>query len=134
MNFEDAMNVLKTGGKIARPDISGVAYIELVASDYPYLRGVSTVELGSVALPVQFTANDVLATNWEEVPSDMVAPASARTELMDTIRRAYTTQQDYLSNNDLMNAARWHDYYMQLSALSYLEEVPEKALWPEAPQ
>lgn len=134
MNFEDAMNVLKTGGKIARPDVSGVAYIELVAGEYPYLRGISTVELGSVALPLQFTANDVLATNWEEVPSDMVAPASARTELMDAIRSAYATQQDYLSNNDLMNAARWHAYYMQLSALSYLEDVPEKAQWPEAPQ
>lgn len=133
MNFENAMSVLKSGGKIARPDVSGVAYIELVPGDYPYLRGVSTFELGSVALPLQFTANDVLAENWEVALSDTITPISARTELMDTIRQAYATQQDCLSKQDLMNAARWHDYYMQLSALSYMEVTPEREQWPQPP-
>lgn len=134
MKFEDAMSELKAGGKIVRPDISGVAYIELVASEYPYLRGVSTAELGSVELPILFTANDVLAENWEAVPVAVTVPANTRIELMDTIRSAYTTQREYQSKNDLMNATRWHDYYMQLSALSHMKDVPEKEQWPEAPQ
>lgn len=134
MKFEAAIGELKAGGKIARPDVSGVAYIELVAGEYPYLRGVSTVELGSVELPVLFTANDVLAENWEVVPVDVVAPAPPRIELMDTIRSAYATQQDHHSRNDLMNATRWHEYYMQLSVMSYMKDLPEKDKWPEAPQ
>ncbi|MBV7598039.1 DUF2829 domain-containing protein [Aeromonas sp. sia0103] len=134
MKFEDAMGELKAGGKIGRSGVSGVAYIELVTGEYPYLRGVSTVALGSVELPILFTANDVLADNWEVVPSDVVVAVNTRTELMDSIRSAYAVLRDYQSQNDLMNAARWHDYYLQLSAMSYLEDVPAKDQWPEAPQ
>ncbi|MNT84743.1 hypothetical protein D3C72_2248010 [compost metagenome] len=95
---------------------------------------MSTVALGSVELPILFTANDVLADNWEVVPSDVVVAVNTRTELMDSIRSAYAVLRDYQSQNDLMNAARWHDYYLQLSAMSYMEDVPAKDQWPEAPQ
>lgn len=134
MTFEEAVRELKAGGKIVRPDVSGVAYIELVAGEYPYLNGVSTAALGSVVLPIQFTAIDVLAQNWEVVADTQMTVTSLRVELMAAIRRAYTAQRDYQASHDPHNAARWLTYYQQLSALSYMKEVPDKEEWPQSPE
>lgn len=147
MQFEQALHIIKSGGKVCRVGASaGHAFIYLhqpapLENDFePYMALRGTAEVGAPLLPYNFSTADVLSDEWYEVssdetglPADQVAAADNINQRQRELTRATTQAQHWEMMGDPSQATAWREYYQALYALESAPEWPLVAQWPAAP-
>lgn len=148
MQFEQALHIIKSGGKVCRAGASaGHAFIYLHQptvreNDFePFVALRGTADVGAPLLPYNFSTTDVLSDEWYEVssddnglPAELVIAADNVNQRQRELTRATTQAQHWEMMDNLAQAAAWRDYYQALYALDTTPDWPYVAQWPEAPR
>lgn len=147
MQFEQALHIIKRGGKVCRVGASaGHAFIYLhqpvpQGGDFePYVALRGTAEVGAPLMPYNFSTADVLSDEWYEVSSEESGLSAKQAAAADNVNlrqrelaRANTQAQHWDMMDDPIQTAAWRDYYQALYALESAPCWPQIEQWPESP-